>query len=158
MQSVKVSELVRKLEQLADEIKKGYEIVKELDNVISEWCNAVEEIIKKRIADLPKSFDIEVRGKVGALTLHRGVGGEVRIRFSSPEMYVPEEIKPLYNSFESWGTFISVLKFLTVLGDKELLKSLDRKIDEIRGSNEKLKKIFESLKEILSPLIAISKV
>ena len=47
---------------------------------------------------------------------------------------------------------------MTVLGDKELLKSLDRKIDEIGRSNEKLKKIFESLKEILSPLIAISKV
>lgn len=158
MQFVKVSELVRKIEQLADELKKGYKTVKELADVISEWCDAVKEIIKKRTANLPKSFSVEVCGKVGALILRRDSGGEVRIGFSSSEPYVPEEIKPLYNSFESWETFTSVLKFLNILSDEELLKSLDKKIDEIRGSNEKLEKIFETLKEIFSPLIAISKV
>ena len=158
MQPMKVSELVKKLGRIADEIKKGHRIVKEMSNIISRWCNALEETIKKRVADLPKPFSVEISGKVGTLTLCKDVGGEVRIRFSSPELYVPEEIKPLYNSFESWGTFISVLRFLTILGDEELLKSLDKKIDEVRGSNKKLEETLENLKEILSPLIAASKV
>jgi len=152
-------QLSKKLKVLIEEILKNVKVAKDLHKIKNEWIASLVRVLGNVASKVGKNFDVKIKGERAEIEIGYNYFIDSLTVYLRPENYEPpEEFKPYFDTVKQSAELEEVLDLLVVLSDQGILKALDAEIEKQKKLNRNLKNLLERLKNILSPLIAASKI